>query len=322
MRLLVHFLLIILLSFFVLKITKMVYAYDAPRLVRVGAYNNKPKIYKDNNDNAAGVFADIINYIAKKEGWDVEYVFGKWETGLDRLKNGNIDLMVDVADTPEREKEFDFTSVTVLHSYGVIYVQKNSSIKSPVDLKGKKISILKSSVYETGPNSIREYLKAFGVNPEIVEVEDYRLALDLLEIKKVDAAVVSYIFGLGNEKDYSNIEPTKIFLKPSELKFALTKDDPDNPYFINRLDYWVTRLKNGEDGYFKNSLEKNGLGKLLETEAENKQEEKTEGLVFNILKIVGITVVALSIPLMLLTVSKQNGKKITSIFRIGKRRKE
>lgn len=124
------------------------------------------------------------------------------------------------------------------------------------------------------------------------------------------------------EKDYSNIEPTKIFLKPSELKFALTKDDPDNPYFINRLDYWVTRLKNGEDGYFKNSLEKNGLGKLLETEAENKQEEKTEGLVFNILKIVGITVVALSIPLMLLTVSKQNGKKITSIFRIGKRRKE
>jgi ABC-type amino acid transport substrate-binding protein len=266
------FLVFLLFTLF-LGMANLTLAAEPVRKVRVGAYNNKPKIYKDNNDEVAGVFADIINFIAEKENWDVEYIFGSWDEGLTRLEEGEIDIMVDVAISEEREERFDFTQETVLNSWAVIYVQKDSAINSLLDLEGKKISILASSVYEKGEGSIEEYLEAFGLSATIVEVKNYREALDLLELGRVDAAVVSYISGLAIGKDYSNLRATKIFLKPTELRFALTKGDKDNPYLIEKLDYWVKKLRDGSEGYLHDSLERHGLSEL---EAQAKPQTQPE----------------------------------------------
>ena len=37
------------------------------KTVRVGVYDNNPKIYKDAEGNIQGFWADITNYIAEKE---------------------------------------------------------------------------------------------------------------------------------------------------------------------------------------------------------------------------------------------------------------
>ncbi len=303
-------LVLFLLAVLFLGIINVTHAAEPPKTVRVGAYNNKPKIYKDDNDKAAGVFADIINYIAKRENWNVEYVFGQWDTDLERLKNGQIDIMVDVAISPEREKEFDFTKETILNSWGVIYVRKDASIDSLTDLKGKKISIQKSSVYEKGQESISQYLESFGIKADIIEVDNYRMALDLLELGKVDAAVVGHIFGLANEKNYSNIKATQIFLKPTELRFALTKGNPNNPYLIDRLDYWVSRLKSGkDDNYFRDTIEKYGLGELLSQGREETNQPEVS-LPFPVLKTtLGTLAVLLTLTLIIVIILKRNWKK-------------
>ncbi len=49
--------------------------------------------YKDNKGIVSGVYPDILNYIAKKENWKLEYVYGTWEEGLARLKKGEIDSL-------------------------------------------------------------------------------------------------------------------------------------------------------------------------------------------------------------------------------------
>lgn len=242
----------------------------------VGVYNNAPKIYEDNYDKPAGVWVDILDYIAKKENWNLEYVFGGWEEGLIRLKNGEIDIMPDVALSAEREKIYDFTKETVLNSWGVVYVQKNSSISSVLDLQGKKISILKSSIYNSGPEGINAQLRKFGVKATIVEVESDRQTLDLLELGKVDAAIVGHVFGVANEKNYSGIKASKIFLQPTELRFALTKGGVNNSYLTGKLDYWVKKLKDGYEGYYNKILEKYGLEGL---ESSSNQTSFLRGLV-------------------------------------------
>ena len=57
------------------------------RTVRMGVYNNPPKVYANRvEETPAGIFIDIIEYIAVKENWDIQYVEGTWEEGLERLK--------------------------------------------------------------------------------------------------------------------------------------------------------------------------------------------------------------------------------------------
>ena len=238
-------------------------ATNLTKIVRVGIYDNKPKVYRDESGTAAGLFPDILDYIAQQENWQLDYVYGTWEEGLDRLEKGKIDIMVDVAISEEREKKFDFAKETVFSSWGIIFVQKNSDIDSFSELDGKKVSILKSSVYLGGPEGVDTYLRAFGLNAEFVNVDEYSEVLDLLDKKKVDAAVVSRVFALTNQKDYPNVKQTDLFFSPTELRFALSKRNTDTPYLIERLDYWTKKLKDGHADIYRESLERNGLAGII-----------------------------------------------------------
>ena len=244
-----------------------------PRTVRVGTYDNRPKIYQDAEGKTLGVYADILNYIAEKENWNIEYVYGVWDEELARLEKGEIDIMVDVAVSKEREQLFDFTTETVMNSWGEVYVQEGTSIDSILDLEGKKISILQSSVYGGGEEGIEDYLKAFGLNATIIETDENVEVLYLVENGMADAGIVSHIFGLTHQNDYHNLKSTSIFLKPTELRFALTKGDGDNPYLIERLDYWVVKLKNGYENYYNQSLERYGLSELRPQAKQQLEEE-------------------------------------------------
>lgn len=242
-----------------LTLSPIALAVDPVRTLKVGAYDNKPKVYQTTENQAAGIFPDILNFIAERENWQLEYVFGTWEEGLSRLEKGEIDIMVDVALSEDRQQKYDFTNETVLNSWGVIYVHKDGNIDSFSDLEGKKIAILKSSIYLEGPTAIDQYLKAFGYNIIFVETDEYEQVFTLLNQKVVDAAVVSRIFGLTNINRYPNLRATDIFFSPTELRFALTKNGPHNPYLVEKIDFWVRRLRDGYLGYYDDTLKKHGL---------------------------------------------------------------
>lgn len=80
----------------------------AQQKVRVGVYENSPKVALASNGKPEGIFIDLIEAIAQKEGWQIEYVAGTWAEGLARLEKGELDLMPDVALTPEREQRYAF----------------------------------------------------------------------------------------------------------------------------------------------------------------------------------------------------------------------
>jgi len=69
---------------------------EAKRTVRAGVFNFKPMVYADTDGSAHGFFMDMLNHVAKKENWDMQYVPGTWQEGLDRLKNDQIDLILSV----------------------------------------------------------------------------------------------------------------------------------------------------------------------------------------------------------------------------------
>lgn len=86
-----------------------------------------------------------------------------------------------------------------------------------------------------------------------------RHVLEKVSQGEADAGVVSRIFALTNQNNYPNLQKTDIFFSPTELRFAFTKGAPDNQYFIERLDFWVKKLKGGYDGVYQKILERYGL---------------------------------------------------------------
>src|SRR5271157_5305 len=111
-----------------------------PRLIRIGVYENAPKIYTAADGTVSGFWPDLIRYIAGQEGWHIVWVHGTWEDGLTRLAANTIDMMPDTGWTEERSQAFAFSNETVLLSWSILYVPKGSSIESILDLQGKTVA--------------------------------------------------------------------------------------------------------------------------------------------------------------------------------------
>ena len=231
------------------------------KVVKVGVYDNSPKIYKDEQGEIKGFWADIVNYIAEKEDWKLTYVFGTWEQGLERLENGEIDLMVDVAVSKEREEKYDFNNEIVLMSWGVFYTKKGVEINSFMDLQDKKIAIMESGILYKGSGGLMDTLTSFNINADVIDVKVYDDVFKLLDDGSADVGVVNWFYGISNDNKY-NINRTGIMLQPSDLKFALTKDSDKNDYLISILDYNLSEIKQEKNSIYYQSIDEN-FGKYL-----------------------------------------------------------
>ena len=210
------------------------YIFASTTILKVGIYDNKPKIFLDSNKVPSGFFADLLGEIAKSEKWQLEYVECKWDECLQKLENGEIDIMPDVAYSKERESKFSFGKEVVLSSWSEIYTTKKTNIFSIIDLDNKKVAILENSIqyYE-----LLEFTKSFGIKPIFIGVKSFDDAFTLLNSNTVDAAAVNKFYLINNDKA-KDIQKSNILFNPVMLKFAYSKNFP-------------IEIQNTIDGYIK-----------------------------------------------------------------------
>jgi signal transduction histidine kinase len=223
--------------------------------VRVGIYENNPKIFTDDKGNPSGFWPDIINYIATEEGWNIQYVNGSWSECLEKLKSNEIDMMPDVAYTEERAANYEFSRETVYTSWTQVYTRSGAKIQSVIDLEGKNVSVLKGSVNVEGPDGIKALARAFNITCTFNEADSYNAVFDLVKSGKSDAGVASKDFGYRNLYDYNLIE-TPIIFQPARIYFAFPKNAVLNRDLIERVDFQVEKLKKDSNSVYYKSLNK------------------------------------------------------------------
>ena len=96
-------------------------------VVRVGAFNYYPAIFKDLDGEIKGFYVDALREIETSENIKFEFIFGSWDDGLTRIKNEEIDIMVSVAFSNERAKYMDYCSASLLTVWGEVYVPPTGS---------------------------------------------------------------------------------------------------------------------------------------------------------------------------------------------------
>jgi len=218
------------------------------KTIRVGIYQNKPKVFVDQKGRAKGFFIDILGYIADKEGWQITYVPGTWEQCLYRLMNRRIDLLVDVADSVTRTGLFDFTHEDVFSNWAAIYVPAGSGIDSVLDLRHRTIVAMKGDIsYE----EFRRKLKRLDIACRYKEVDRFADVFRTIDQKKADAGIISRLFGLQNENNY-HVKRTEIVCCPKNLYFAVPKRT--NKFIIDAIDRHLRRLKQDDQSVYYTSL--------------------------------------------------------------------
>jgi len=162
------------------------------RELRVGLYENKPKIFTDESGNAAGIFPTILAEIARQENWKLVYIPNSWPDCLTALKNGDIDLMPDIAYSPERAKRFDFHEEAVVSSWSTVYGKRKNTIKTLNDLNGLRIAVLTGSIQY---GVLQQMAQGFGLQVVFVEAQSFEEAFFLATKGDADAVVANQFFG-------------------------------------------------------------------------------------------------------------------------------
>ena len=223
-------------------------------VVRVGFYENPPKIFSIDADSIAGFWPDLIRQIAADQHWQIQWVPGSWSQGMDRLEHNAIDIMPDVAWSEARAQQFTFSKTVVLVSWSRIYVPVGSKIQTILDLDHRVVGGMRGSINLDGAEGVRAMIRQFNLQTTVREMDDYTAVFQALEDGKLDAGVTNKDFGNAHADLYA-IQQTPILLQPVQLHFAYPKHSTLAAALIPRIDRELERLKANKDSLYYQLLE-------------------------------------------------------------------
>lgn len=197
------------------------FGFGAEPVIRVGIYQNEPKIYLDEQGKPAGIFVDLLNEIARIEGWELDYVPCYWGQCIEGLLAKRIDLMPDVAFSPQRSKTFEFNNIPVIDSWSQVYTRPDASLERFADLQNKHVVLMKGSVQE---EKFQELMSGFGYDFTKVSANSFREAFVFVQKGIADATVANVFFGAVNFARYG-LKPTPVLINPVSLYFASQKGE-------------------------------------------------------------------------------------------------
>jgi PAS domain S-box-containing protein len=228
----------------------------AQESIRVGVYDNPPKVEIDDAGIISGLFPGLIEHIAAQENWVLQYVPGTWIESMDRLDRGEIDLMVDVAYTKPRQALYAFNEETILANWGTVYTGQGVSVLSLTDLEGLRVAVMRESTHTVDPGGIKDLVERFVIRCTFLELDNYSEVFHALASGDADAGVVNRIFGLTFEAEF-DVGRTPIVFNPIELRFALPISGPLSSQLITQIDKHLAELKDDPSSIYYQLLEEN-----------------------------------------------------------------
>ena len=213
-----------------------------------------PFTFLDTKTNSIqGVMADLIQAVAKDQGFTVEIQGMPFNTLIPSLTTGKIEIIsCALGITPQRQEVVDFTSPVYTYGEGVVINDKDSKeYKSYDDFKGEVVGVQVGTVWQ-------EPLKKTGIFKEVRAYDSMADAIRDVSLGRIKAAfgdypIVAYQISQGVHKDVRLVKGIKPLLTV-DIGMAVRKGDKAN---LEKLNKSLGKLK--ADGTMDKILSKWGL---------------------------------------------------------------
>lgn len=202
--------------------------------VRVGLYENEPKIFTSDQGEPDGLFVKLLNAMAEEQGWRLDYVACVWTMCLELLERGELDLMPDVAYTSLRAERFDFHQQAVVQSWSQIYAPTGIGLFELADLAGLSVAVVQGSVQEA-------YLSAFaeqqGIEIDLLAFDSFAAGFAAVEQGQVDTVVANNFYGSRHRGEFGLID-TPITFDQVGLFYATPAGQGES--LLQHIDQYLT----------------------------------------------------------------------------------
>lgn len=230
--------------FMVFTLCMPCFADETQKTIRVGSFEDTFN-YVDEHGVRRGYGYELMQALAGYTGWKFEYVKCDWSNCFDKLENGEIDIMGDIAYTDDRAKEMLFSEETMGEEKYVLYADlTNTDILSSdyKSLNGKRIGVVKGAKPEY---MLTEWENKHGIHTEHVNVGNNEDVKKKLANDEIDCFVsleesiwseigISSVTTIGKSDIYFAINKERSDIK-QELDYAMRQLDSDSPFFKDDL---------------------------------------------------------------------------------------
>lgn len=197
----------------------------------------KPIAFINANGEPDGLFINILDIIAKAEGWNVEYVEAHWSESFYNVKNDiDLDVILALTDTSERFNWFRFNKESIMMSWSQVYVNvENDKIDNILDIEGKKIGLMNGD--QNGKN-FTILADSFNIEYRAIYFEKYGDISEAILDGNIDAGVFFSLYGAT-----AGLKPTNTMFNPTDSFYAVNINREDNYYILETIDKYVNEWK-------------------------------------------------------------------------------
>ena len=221
-------------------------------VVRYGVYDNPPKIFRGDDGAPQGIFVDLLTEVARQAGWQLQPVFCEWQDCLDAVRQGDIDLMPDVARTDERLAFYRFGAEPALHSWSQVYRRDGVRVDSILDLRGKRVAYLEGAVQQP---FFAQLAASFDISLEWVPLPSLEQAFIAASQGDADVVLSNQRYGDWQAPRFGLLA-TPLMFQPAALYFATGLQG--NPALLAALDGQLRVWKGDLDSPYYRSLNRWG----------------------------------------------------------------
>ena len=219
-----------------------------PDTLRVGLYGNAPKIYRNDRGEPAGLFVELLDAIARREGWRLQYVDCDWAQCLKQLETGALDLMPDVAFSEKRRGRFDFHRIPVANSWSVLLYHPRNPLLGWTELAGRRIAILRGAVQV---DEVARLMAGIGADYSLVYADTLHEAFDKVATGDADAVVSNRFFANFSGPSHG-LRESPIVFNPATLFYATPKGR--NGRVLERIDHYLSQWRTDTQSIYFEAL--------------------------------------------------------------------
>lgn len=140
-----------------------------------------PFTFHDQSGKLTGYDVDVVTEVAKRIGVEPVFQETQWDAMFAGLDSKRFDVVANqVGIRPDRQEKYDFSKAYTVSTAVLVTHKDNTTVKGFEDIKGLKAA-------QTLTSNLTEIAKKNGA--EIVGVEGFNQAMDLLVSKRVDVTI-------------------------------------------------------------------------------------------------------------------------------------
>ncbi len=222
---------------------------DEKPTLRVACFE-KDRMVEFENGTVVGFAVDVVNHIAKLEGWRIEFLPGSLPESIALLSSGEADLILTLGFTEERDEQFDYSSEVLLTTWGRVFTHRETEIVSILDLDGKSVGYVDDSFFYP---IMQGLTRQFEIDCKFIEYGSFDSLFRSISQRRIDAGLADRL------KAYSlpgwfEISEDPIVFHPYGLHLVAAEGDPQG--YLSVIDRNLRLLKADKGSFYYTSRQK------------------------------------------------------------------